>query len=59
MALTYNLKTDIRYKQGREEGITSIVKNLLLKGKMGLQEIAEAAEVSLDFVKSIKMQLGL
>jgi predicted transposase/invertase (TIGR01784 family) len=35
----------------------SFVRKLLMKGKLTLEEIADAAEVSLDFVRSIKMQL--
>ena len=49
-------------EQGIEQGQlmknTSVVKNLLQKGKLTLDEIADTVEVSLDFVKSMKIQLG-
>lgn len=44
-------------QEGLEEKSTAVVKNLLLKGKLTMQEIAEAAEVSLAFVRSVKQGL--
>ena len=45
-------------EKGRQEKNKSVVKNLLQKGKLTLDEIADTVEVSQDFVRSIKMQLG-
>jgi hypothetical protein len=49
-------------KQGMEQERllknTTVVKKLLQKGKLTLDEIADTVEVSLDFVRSIKVQLG-
>jgi predicted transposase YdaD len=70
MALTYNIKRDIRYQQGieagqekgmkkgREEGIGETVKNLLLKTQHSVKEIADIAEVPITFVETIKNQLA-
>jgi hypothetical protein len=64
MALTYNLEKDIRYRQGLEAGVEkgiekktrNFIQSLLIKTKLSLQEIADIAGVSVDFVKTIKKQ---
>jgi hypothetical protein len=57
----YNIENDIRYNQGREkathESKTAVVKNLLLKTNHTIQDIADFAEVSVDFVLEIKKTL--
>ena len=44
-------------KIGAEKAKISLVKNLLLKTNHSLQEIADLAEVSIDFVLEVKKQL--
>ena len=46
-------------KEGIEEGRTTIVKNMLQRKRFPMKEIAAIAEVPIDFVKSVKMQLSL
>lgn len=73
MALTYNLENDIRFKQGEEKGIkkgiekgmeqgeekkaTIAVKNLL-SSTLSHQQIADALEVSLEFVEKIAKEIN-
>lgn len=72
MAIHYDITTDLRYQEGIEIGIeqgieqgdlkrlTKMVRNLLAKGKLSLQEIADVAETDIDFVIAIhnEMQEG-
>jgi hypothetical protein len=53
----YDIKRDLRYKQGKEDGIEKTIRNLLLKTKHSLKEIAEIVDVPLTFVETIKKQL--
>ncbi len=58
MSIGYDVKKDLRYLQGEEQGIEQgellrakkIVIKLLGKGTYSLQEIADIAEVDIDFV---------
>ncbi len=52
MALTYDLKTDIRYLQGKEEQATIIAKKMLADN-FTIEQIAKYLEVTTDFVKKI------
>jgi hypothetical protein len=62
MAFTYNIKNDIRYKEGLEVGIEktgakkdrTFVLSLLRHFDLSDQKIAEVAEVPLDFVQNIR-----
>jgi predicted transposase/invertase (TIGR01784 family) len=62
MAIRYNIKKDIRYQQGMEEGVekgrsenkTAFVKNLLKENVFTIEKIAELANVSTAFVQQIK-----
>ncbi|MCU0446518.1 MAG: hypothetical protein MUE85_16555 [Microscillaceae bacterium] len=54
MALTYDLEKDIRFKQGIEKGKILGIQKALKRGRLGLEEIAEDFEVSLDFVLQVK-----
>ncbi|MBO0938650.1 hypothetical protein J2I47_19015 [Fibrella sp. HMF5335] len=66
MALVYDLETDIRFKQGIERGIEQgrgeekdlLIKNLLHKGLLNDEQIAEVAEVSVEHVQAIARQLA-
>ena len=46
-------------EKGIEKGRTAVVKNMLWRKRFAMKEIAAIAEVSIDFVKSVKMQLSL
>lgn len=50
MALTYDIKTDIRYQQGREEVIAALLKSGLLTD----EQVARTTDTSLEQVKRIK-----
>lgn len=58
MPITYDITKDLRFQQGIEQGIEQgatlktrkIVEKMLSTGKYSLREIAEIAEVSIDFV---------
>lgn len=60
MPITYDITTDIRYQQGIEQGIEQknreIVEKLLANGRFSLREIAEIADVSIDFVIEIQLE---
>ena len=62
MPITYDIETDYLYKQGIEQGIEqkeySVVKKALIKKKLTIEEIAELADVSIDFVLSIQSELN-
>jgi predicted transposase/invertase (TIGR01784 family) len=61
MALDYDIRKDLRYQQGVETGKIEgkleekieMISALLKKGKLSMEEIAETAEVTLDYVKKI------
>jgi predicted transposase/invertase (TIGR01784 family) len=73
MSIHYDITTDLRYQQGIEQGLEQgieqgieqgdlrrlkkMVRNLLNKGMLSLQEIAEAAEVDIDFVIAIQHEM--
>ena len=45
-------------EHGIEKGRTTVIKNMLQKKRFPMKEIAAIAEVPIDFVKSVKMQLN-
>jgi hypothetical protein len=53
----YDIKRDIRYKQGIEAGVEKSIKNLLLKTQLSLKEIADITEAPVTFVETIKNSL--
>ena len=53
------LATQLIEQNGREKEKASFVSNLLLKSNHSLQEIAEFANVSIDFVIDIKNKLAV
>ena len=60
MSINYDITTDLRYLQGIEQGekkLKIMVRNLLNKGTLSIQEIADAAEVDIDFVISIQQDI--
>jgi hypothetical protein len=58
MSIAYDVRTDFRYLQGKEEGEESknrkIIISLLENGLLSVKDIAEIAEVSLEFVLNIQ-----
>lgn len=66
MALVYNLENDIRFKQGEERGEARgkseakdlLIRNMLRKGILTHEQIAEIAEVPIESVKTIAQQLA-
>jgi predicted transposase/invertase (TIGR01784 family) len=61
MPFTYDIKNDIRYKQGREEGlekgIEKSIESLLLKTDFTAKQVADILSVSSDLVKKIAKEL--
>jgi hypothetical protein len=57
MALDYDIRKDLRYQQGEKEKQDKMILNFLKKGKYSIEEIAEIAEVTLDYVKKIAESL--
>jgi predicted transposase YdaD len=65
MALTYNIEDDVFYQQGIEKGIAEgiekgiekIIAIMLQKKHLKLEEIADLADVSVDFVKKVQENL--
>ncbi len=65
MPLTYDITTDVRYQQGIEQGIEQgisaatrqMVARLLEKGVLALKDVAEVANVSIDYVIKVQNEL--
>ena len=63
MSITYDVRTDLRYLQGKGEGKeegkeeTLLIIKLLKKGGLPIKEIAAKAGVSIEKVLSIKKEL--
>jgi len=61
MPITYDIKTDRLYKKGRkegkQEGISSIIKKALTQGILTVEQIAEMAGVSIDEVLSVQSKM--
>ena len=56
MPIEYDIRKDLRYKQGLEQGLEKVDKmiiKLLKKGDMSIKEIAEFADVSQRHVKKL------
>ena len=53
MALTYDIKSDVRYQQGREEVIASFLKSGLLTE----EQIAQVTDTPLEQVQRIKASI--
>ena len=60
MAITYNIKEDVRYQQGKEEGeierATRTVLNMI-RLNFPIEQIMEAAEVSKEFIQKVAKQI--
>ena len=57
MPITYDLETDIRFLQGADKKNRLFVLNLLTKTKHSPELIASLADVSLDFVQQMKLEM--
>jgi hypothetical protein len=61
MSIFYDITTDVRYQQGIEQGVLRkarrMVEKALQKGNMSLQEIADLAEVDIDFVIRVQNEI--
>ena len=57
MAKHLDVKNDYLYIKGREDEKIGFVERLLSKTQHTLDQIADIAGVSLDFVKTVKLQL--
>ncbi len=58
MAITYDLKTDLRYLQGSKEGAEENTKNIIIKmlqelPDLALERIAKIADVPVEYVQDI------
>ncbi len=52
MALTYDIRSDIRFKQGKQETLTNATKRML-KANFSHDQIMNILEVSSDFIKEV------
>lgn len=57
MALTYNIETDVRYQQGKEEGKKEAITALLESGLLTDKQIAEVTDSSLKQIRQIKKEV--
>ena len=61
MALTYNIKEDIRYQQGYAEGLKSyrieMIKEMLLDSDFTIEQIMRYTKSSKEFVEEIAKQI--
>jgi predicted transposase YdaD len=66
MPLKYDIKTDEAYvegrQEGRQEGITETQHNMIVSflklGKLTVEDIAQCANVTVSFVKTIQNRLN-
>jgi hypothetical protein len=66
MPITYDITTDIRYQQGIEQGIEQgisfqtrkTVEKMLADSRFSLGEIADIAEVSIDYIIKVQNELS-
>jgi len=62
MPITYDIKTDRLYNKGIEQGIEQkkhqVILKALKKKKLTVEEIAELADASIDYVISVQAELG-
>ena len=66
MPIVYNLETDVRYQQGKGEGIElgeenqklKSIKNLIRSKLLTNQQIAAIEEVAVEFVENIERELN-
>jgi hypothetical protein len=65
MPIVYDLQTDIRFLQGKEQGIDKgmalqkrkSIKGMILSNLLTFEQIAAIEDVSLDFVKMMAYEL--
>lgn len=62
MPIIYDLKKDLRYKEGKIEGETNkahiAIINMLKLNTLSIKQIASVLEVPLDFVKKVQAELA-
>ncbi len=52
MALTYDIRGDIRFKQGKQETLVENIKGLI-SIELSFEKIAKALNVSIDFIEEV------
>ena len=57
MPVFYDLRKDIRFKQGAEEATRASAIRMLKQGSLSIEMIAEGLGTSLDFVLKIQKEL--
>ena len=57
MAFDYDIKKDLRYKQGKKAYQTEIIINMLRSNRYSLEEIAEITKLKIEDILKIKKSL--
>jgi hypothetical protein len=57
MAFDYDIKKDLRYKQGKKAYQTEIIINMLRSNRYSLEEIAEITKLKIEEILKIKKSL--
>jgi hypothetical protein len=59
MAFDYDIKKDLRYKQGKKAYQTEIIINMLRSNRYSLEEIAEITKLKIEEILKIKKSLEM
>jgi predicted transcriptional regulator len=57
MSIAYDVRTDLRYLQGKEETQKEIIMSLLEDGLLPIKDIAKVAKVSVEYVLDIQKNM--
>jgi hypothetical protein len=57
MAITYDITKDYLYQQGQQSMQRQMIQNMLKLEKFGLEDIAQAARVPVEYVQQIASAL--
>ena len=57
MAFDYDIKKDLRYKQGKKAYQTEFIINMLRSNRYSLEEIAEITKLKIEEILKIKKSL--
>ncbi|MEM6843031.1 MAG: hypothetical protein AAF632_12455 [Bacteroidota bacterium] len=58
MALTYDIKSDVRYQEGKESEKKELIISMLKSGLLTDKQIAQIADTSLKQIQKIKKSIG-